>query len=74
MSKVKPILYVLGKGGISVLQTAIFENMCRIYMKIQYPEMCTNFKPSILDICTVELPKLECRKLECSTKLGVNLV
>ena len=24
MSKVKPILYMLGKGGISVLQTAIF--------------------------------------------------
>ena len=26
MSKVKPILYMLGKGGISVLQTAIFIN------------------------------------------------
>ena len=24
VSKVKPILYMLGKGGISVLQTAIF--------------------------------------------------
>ena len=24
MSKVKPILYMLGKGGISVLQTSIF--------------------------------------------------
>ena len=25
MSKVKPILYMVGKGGISVLQTAIFD-------------------------------------------------
>ena len=24
MSKVNPVLYVLGKGGISVLQTALF--------------------------------------------------
>ena len=27
MSKVKPILYMFGKGGISVLQTAIFINV-----------------------------------------------
>ena len=27
MSKVKPILYMLGKGGISVLQTAIFDKV-----------------------------------------------
>ena len=26
MSKVKPILYMFGKGGISVLQTSIFLN------------------------------------------------
>ena len=26
MSKVKPILYMLGKGGISVLQRAIFSS------------------------------------------------
>ena len=29
MSKVKPFLYMLGKGGISVLQTAIF-NFCEM--------------------------------------------
>ena len=37
MSKVKPILYMLGKGGISVLQTAIFMDEV---LKVPYKCCC----------------------------------
>ena len=33
MSKVKPILYMLEKGGISVLQTAIFDHIVHFQNK-----------------------------------------
>ena len=38
-SKVKPILYMLGKGGISVLQTSIFTMTLRTVL-VQNIEFC----------------------------------
>ena len=39
MLKVKPILYMLGKGGISVLQTAIFYRATQLKFNIKNTEI-----------------------------------
>ena len=46
MSKVKPILYMLGKGGISVLQTAIFIGILSWCSKLATPTLL-EFSPTV---------------------------